>query len=54
MSCKYKCKPDRRKSNSNRKWNNDKCQYECKNPKEHNACEKGYIWNFVTCSFEND
>ena len=24
-----------------------------KNPKKHNACRKGYIWNPATCSFEN-
>ena len=25
----------------------------CKNPKEHNTCEKNYIWNFTTCICEN-
>ena len=53
ISCKCKCKFDGRICNSNRKWNNDKCQCECKNSKEHNACEKDYVWNFVTCTFEN-
>ena len=44
-SCECNCKSDGRKYNSNQKWNNDKCWCECKNPKEHNACEKDYIWN---------
>ena len=26
---------------------------ECKNPKEHNMCEKYHIWNPATCSCEN-
>ena len=29
---------------------NNKCWCECKNPKEHNACNKDYIWNPATCS----
>ena len=37
ISCEFKCKFDGRKCNSNQKWNNDKCQRECKNPKEHNV-----------------
>ena len=31
VSCKSECKFDGRKCNSNKKWNNDKCQCECKN-----------------------
>ena len=29
---------------------NDKCPCECKN---HNVCEKDYIWNPSTCNCEN-
>ena len=47
MSCKYKCKFDGRKCNSDQKWNNDKCRCNCK---KHNRCEKGYIWNPGTFS----
>ena len=47
VSCECKCKFDGRKFNSNQKWNNGKCQFECK---KHNICEKDYIWNPVTCS----
>ena len=44
---------NRRKCKSNQKWNNDECRWECKNPKEHNACDKDYIWNPSTCICEN-
>ena len=53
ISCKCKCKFDGKKCNSNQKWNNDKCRYDSKNPKEHNACEKVCIWNPTTCGCEN-
>ena len=33
ISCKYKCKFDGRKCNSNQKWNNDKCP--CERKKHH-------------------
>ena len=54
ISCKYKCKFDGGKCNLNEQWNNDKSQCECKNPKEHRVCEKGYFWNPATCSCEYD
>ena len=50
ISCKCKCKFDGRKCNSDQKWNNDICQYNCKT---HHICEKVYIWNPATCSCEN-
>ena len=37
--------------NSNRKWNNKKCQCEYKN---YCKCEKDYIWNLSTCICENN
>ena len=43
ISCKCECNFNGRKCNLNRKWNNDKCRCECKNPKEVNACKKDYI-----------
>ena len=49
ISCKCKCKFDRRKCNSNQKWNNDKCRCECKK----HICERDYIWNPAQCSCEN-
>ena len=50
ISCKCKCKFDGRKCNLNQKWNNDKCQCECRKP---HICEKYYISNPATCSCEN-
>ena len=51
VSCECKCKLDGKKSNSNQKWTNDKCWYECK---KHHICVKDYVWNPPTCSCEND
>ena len=31
ISCESKCKFDGKKFNSNQKWNNHKCRWECKN-----------------------
>ena len=51
ISCKCKCKFDGRKRNPNQWWNNNECRIECK--KRH-VCEKDFIWNLVTCSYENE
>ena len=53
ISSEWKCKIDERKCNFNQNRNTDKCRCQCKNPKEHNAFKKDYIWNPNTCSFEN-
>ena len=37
ISCECKCKFDGRKCNSNQKWNNGKCQCECKNLRKRHA-----------------
>ena len=37
VSCKCKCKFDGKKCNSNPNWDNNNCQYECKNPIEHHV-----------------
>ena len=44
VSCKYKCKFDGRKCNSNQKWNNDKCRCECK---KHHIPEKKIIFRIL-------
>ena len=33
ISCKCKYRFDRKKINSDQRWNNDECRYECKNVK---------------------
>ena len=50
ISCECKCKFDRRKCNSDQRWNNDKC---CCAYKKRHVCEKDYVWNPATCSCEN-
>ena len=49
-SCECKFKLDGIKCNSNQWWNNYKCWCECK---KHDACERDYIWNPATCTWEN-
>ena len=49
-SCECKCKFNRRKCNSNQKWNNNKSQCECKN---HHIWEKDYILNPNKWTCEN-
>ena len=53
ISCECKCKFDGRKCNSNQKWNNESCNCGCKNLKKIHVCEKDYICNPSTCTFEN-
>ena len=50
ISCKWKCKFDRRKCNSNQWLNNNKSQ--CDYKKRH-ICKKDYIQNPATHSCEN-
>ena len=50
IPCKWKCRYERKKYNSNQWWNNNKCWYDCK---EVYVCEKDYIWNPATCICEN-
>ena len=53
ISCKCKCSFDGSKCDLDRRWNKNKCWCECKNPKEHNLCEKCYIWNLAPYSCKN-
>ena len=50
ISCDCKCKFNSTTGNSNQKWNNRTCQYECKNYRE---CIKDYSWNPIRCICEN-
>ena len=47
-NCKWKF--DSETCNSNQKWNNDKCQCECK---KCHACKKDCSWNPSTCICES-
>ena len=48
----FKCNVDGRKSNSNQKWNNNKCLCECKIQRKH-MCNKDCIWNLSPCTQKN-
>ena len=50
LSCDSKCKFDSKACNSNPKWNNERCQYECKN---YQTCEEEYSWNPSASIWEN-
>ena len=50
ISCNCKYRFNSRTCNSNQKWNNGKCQCECKN---YRRCKKDYSWNPSTCFYEN-
>ena len=43
-----KCKFDGKKYNSNQKWNNDKCQYECNNLKKRYVRKRLYLESCYT------
>ena len=38
----------------NKKWNKDKCRYECKKLIDKGVCNKGYTWNPSNCECECD
>ena len=48
--CDCKCIFNSTTWNTNKKWNNGTCQYECKN---FRTCKKDNIWNPGTCICEN-
>ena len=53
-TCKYKCRLDASVCNNKQRWNNDKCQCECKELIDKGICDKGYIWNPSNCKCECD
>ena len=46
ISCDCKCKFNGTIYNSKQKWNDKRCQYECKN---YRKCKEDYSWNPSTC-----
>ena len=50
ISCECKCRFHGKICNSEQRLNNNKCWCECK---KHQVCEKDYMWNHATCTFEN-
>ena len=53
-TCKRKCRLDASVCNNEQRWNNDKCQCECKEFIDKGICNKGYIWNHSNCKCECD
>ena len=49
ISCDCKCNLNSTTLNSNQKWNNEKCQCECK---KYRSCKNDYSWNPSTCICE--
>ena len=48
-TCKYKCRLDTCVCNNKRRWNNDKCRYECKELIDNARCDKEFSWNPINC-----
>ena len=53
-TCKWKCRLDASACNNKQRWNNDKCQCECKELIDEGICDKGYIWNPSNCKCDCD
>ena len=50
ISCDCKCNFNSTTCNSNKKWNNETFQCECKT---YHMCKIDYSWNLSTCICEN-
>ena len=51
-TCKYECRLDANVCNNKQRWNEDKCQCECKELTDEGVCDKVFIWNPSNCEFE--
>ena len=51
---KYKCRLEASVFNNKQRWNDDKCQWECKELISKGVCDRGYIWNPSNCECECD
>ena len=51
-TCNCKCRLDVSACNNKQRWNNDKCQFECKELIDKVIRDKGYIWNPSNCKSE--
>ena len=49
VTCKCICRLDAIVCNNKQRWDNDKCQYECKELIDNGVCDKGYAWNPSNC-----
>ena len=53
-TCGCKCRLDGSVFNNKKRWNNDKCRFECKELFHKCICDKGFIWNPSNCECECD
>ena len=51
---KCKCRLGASVCNNKQRWNNDKCQCECKEFIDKGVCDRGYAWNPSNCECECD
>ena len=51
-TCKYKCRLNASVCNNKQRWNDDKCQCECKELIDKGVCDKEYAWNLSNCECE--
>ena len=52
--CKCECRLDWSGGNNKQRWNNDKCQSECKELIDNEICDTGFIGNPSKCECECD
>ena len=52
--CKCQCRLYAIFCNNKQRWNNDKCQCECKELIDKGVCDKVFIWNPSNCECECD
>ena len=53
-TCKSKCRLYASVCNNKQRWNNGKCQCQCKELIDKGIFDKGYIWNPSNCRCECD
>ena len=53
-TCKCKCRLDGSVCSNNKRWNDDKCRWECKELIDKGVRDKGFIWSPSNCECEYD
>ena len=58
-TCKCKCRLDagvcnNKQLNNKQRWNEDKCNCECKQLIDKGSCDKGFTWNPSNCKYGCD
>ena len=53
-TCQWKCRQGASVCNNKRRWNKDKCRFECKKLIDKGVYSKGFTWNSSNCECEYD